>query len=274
MRLFDAHNHLQFPEIAHEMDSVIEGLSSAGIAGAVVNGTVVDDWSAVSGLAKKFDWVRPAYGLHPWFIADRPHGWEEKLGESLTNDPMSSVGEIGLDRWIENPIMPDQLDVLRTQLDLAASLNRPATIHCLRAWDDLRRVLETSRIPQVGILIHAFAGPAQFGKEMLRAGAYFSFPGSFLADRKVPARAFFEQLPADRLLIETDAPSLALPGELVRWRLKEPNANHPANLLVVYQELARIRRVETEELASQIESNFERLFGSYEADPASDISKE
>ena len=95
-------------------------------------------------------------------------------------------------------------------------------------------------------------------------GAYFSFSGYFLEQRKAVTREAFAKVPIDRLLIETDAPDMPLPEVLVAHQLPTEQSserlNHPANLPVIYQQVAELRGVEENELTKQIASNFSALF--------------
>jgi len=112
-------------------------------------------------------------------------------------------------------------------------------------------------------MLHSFGGPAEMIPGLARLGAYFSFPGYFLHERKQRQRETFKQVPPDRLLIETDAPDQLLPPELNRFPLASPDGkplNHPANLAVVYEELARFLGRKPREMASQVEENFLRVF--------------
>ena len=102
-------------------------------------------------------------------------------------------------------------------------------------------------------------------KSFADLGAYFSFNGAFLDPRKERLRQLYAQLPADRLLVETDAPAMRLPASLEKFPpLPTPDgsvANHPANLATTYAALAQLRGVTVEILATQVAENFTRLFG-------------
>jgi TatD DNase family protein len=99
---------------------------------------------------------------------------------------------------------------------------------------------------------------------LARLGAYFSLPGYFALERKVRQREAFKHVPPDRLLIETDAPDQCLPPERVRFPLTDSvtgkPVNHPANLVAVYQFAAELLGKPLEQLAAQVEENFQRLF--------------
>ena len=262
--IFDAHNHLQEETLASHLESVTVQLREIGLGRAVVNATREADWDRVTALAQRYPWVLPSYGLHPWFLKERTTHWRERLGGLVTNGG-AAIGEIGLDRWIEGFDIEDQAEVFQWQLALAAKHKLPASIHCLKAWGALWDILRTQPVPECGFLLHAYGGPAEMVEGFVRRGAYFSLSGYFLNERKSVQREIFRAIPADRLLVETDAPDMPLPPERSRFALPDsPEGrvlNHPANLLAVYEGLAEIRSWPLEALTAQVAENFERLFG-------------
>jgi len=260
----DAHNHLQDPRLARRRKEILPELERLGVTRAVVNGTREADWPAVAALAARHPWVWPSFGLHPWYVAERTTGWENALREQLAAHPAAGVGEIGLDRWIEGHDDAMQAEVFTSQLAVAAELDRPVTIHCLRAWGALAETLRKCPLPARGFLIHAYGGSLEMMREFAALGGYFSFNAYFLHARKVAQRAAFQEIPADRLLVETDAPSMAPPDERNTHPLSDISGeplNHPANIELAYRALAEIRDVSVEDLAQQIERNFGALFG-------------
>jgi len=263
VKYFDAHNHLQDEWLAPHLPEVIDELEKTGIAGAVVNGTIDSDWDAVAELARKHPWIIPSYGIHPWRAAERSAGWEKLFRARLEEG--GAVGEIGLDRWKEGLDLEDQERIFRTQLRIAMEYNRPATIHCLRAWGALWEIIRETEMPMSGFLLHAYGGPAEMVEGFAKHGAYFSFSGSFLAENRHRKRDTFREIPLDRLLVETDAPAMPLPRALIRHPLPDsPDrtiVNHPANIDAAYEGLAQLRGMQVAELASIVETNFNRLFG-------------
>jgi TatD DNase family protein len=260
---FDAHNHLQDPKFDPDRDGIISSIRMTNIRGMVVNGTTESDWSQVQGLAASDPSVIPSFGIHPWFAAARTPGWARSL-EQITASSRSAIGETGLDRYISNYDMADQKIVFEHHLRLAIELNRPITVHCLYAVDDLLEVLERVPVPACGFLIHAYSCGAKWIEHFTELGAYFSFSGYFLNRGKEERLDAFKAIPDERLLVETDAPSMLLPPEKELFSLGtgEQRRNHPGNLVVAYQELARLRGVSENELQQQVEKNFIRLFGS------------
>ncbi len=277
--LYDAHNHFQDDWLAPHRDQLDAELRAVGLRAAVVNGTCEADWPAVSALAARFPWVRPSYGLHPWDAGNRSADWLATLKARLAAEPHAAVGEIGLDRWILDSARPDdprlaglrrapleeQGEIFIKQLALASTENRPVTIHCLQAFGALDGVLRHVNTPERGFLLHAYGGPAEMVAGFAERGAYFSFNGSFLEPRHAAKREAFRRVPADRLLVETDAPAMPLPAPHARFALPPaPDGspvNHPANLAATYAALAELRGTTPEALATQVEENFLRFFG-------------
>jgi TatD DNase family protein len=261
--LVDAHNHLHDSRLLRWRAEILAELPALGIRRAVVNGTREDDWPQVASLAAEHEWVIPSFGLHPWHVNQRSAAWRENLLRALDAAPGAGVGEIGLDRWIEGNDPAAQGDCFRWQLEVAATRNAVATIHCIRAWGALWDVIRDSPVAGRGFLIHAYGGPAEMVRGFLDRGAYFSFSTYFLHERKAAQREIFLRLPADRILVETDAPDLAPPPECnPRPLIGEDGKilNHPANLLLAYDTLAAIRQTAREVLAAQVAANFSRLF--------------
>jgi len=275
---FDAHNHLQDAWLQPHRSQVFADLAKIPLRAAVVNGTCESDWADVTALAREHAFVFPSYGLHPWYVGNASPQWRDTLQRQLDANPAAGLGEIGLDRWIlerarsDDPrlaglrraSLDEQLVVFSEQLALATERNVPVTIHCLEAWGALANVLRSVRLPARGFLLHAFSGSSEMVREFAALGAYFSFNGYFLGERHVARRDVFKNLPADRLLAETDAPAMPLPPTHRRHHLPgladNNPVNHPANIDAVYAGLAALRSWTSEELEAQIEHNFRRWF--------------
>jgi len=267
--VIDAHNHLQDEWLAPHRETVLAALQGIGLGAAVVNGTEEADWPSVAALADGHPWVVPSYGLHPWFCARRSAQWLDTLRSRLDNESARgrphAIGEIGLDRWKKPLDFADQQDVFLAQLGLAVERSLPVTIHCLNAWGALHEVMQRHPVPARGFLLHAYSGPAEMVDRWTGIGAYFSFNGYFLHDGKEARRDVFRRVPADRLLIETDAPAMPPPAWLTRFSLPAaPDGtpiNHPASVADVYPALAALRGVRVDDLKGALAANFHRLFG-------------
>jgi TatD DNase family protein len=277
MNLYDAHQHLHFDPLTPHRAAIVRDLKSAGVKGIVVNGTTEEEWPVVAALAQEYPWVVPSFGVHPWDAGNRSPDWLSKLRATLQANPAAGVGEIGLDRWLLD-LKPDdprvtglrvaplaeQVEVFTAQLALAAEFNRAASIHCVQAWGALHDVLKQGPRPTRGFLLHGYAGPIEMVKNFADLGAYFSFNIQLLEPRHKNRLETFRHIPVKRLLVETDAPTKPPVGPLNRFPLPPftdgSEVNHPANLVVTYEQLAKLRHVPLATLAPQVEQNFQRLF--------------
>lgn len=263
--LYDAHLHLQDERLRPHLDEIAAELRRLDIRRWVVNGTCEADWPEVARLAETYPEVLPAYGLHPWFIKDRSDHWEETLSDYLSAPERRAVavGEIGLDKWIRDHRIDEQEAVFRRQLRLAAAAKLPPVIHCLKAWGRLLEVLKSEPLPERGFLLHSFAGPVEMLDAFLELGAYFSFSGYFLQERKAAVVETFRQIPRDRILLETDAPDMLPPEDVITHSLsdEEGNAiNHPANLRSIAGRFHRLHSCRSGDITEQVAGNFDRLF--------------
>lgn len=276
--LYDAHQHFHFEPLTPHRAKIVKDLHAVGLRKAVVNATNEEEWPVVAALAREYHWVVPSHGVHPWDCGDRKPGWLEKLRAALAADPAAGIGEIGLDRWIINGVRPDdpriagirvaplteQIEVFAAQLALAAEFNRAASIHCVQAFGAVLETLQKSPRAKRGFLLHGYGGPAEMVRTFVDLGAYFSFNIELEGTRHHQRRENFRHIPLDRLLVETDAPTKPPTPECNRFPLPPgPDGhaiNHPANIVVAYEALAKLRGLTVDELTAQVEQNFTRLF--------------
>ena len=225
-----------------------------GVSRYVVNGTSPEDWPQVAQLAELYpELVIPSFGLHPWKTPSP--NWQQQLTSYLDTVPHACIGECGLDRWIKGYDIELQREVFTAQLDLASQRNLPLSIHCLKAWGLLIEILESRPLPQRGFLLHSYSGSAELIPRLAELGAYFSFSGYFLHQRKQNVRDAFKSVPPDRLLIETDAPDMLPPKNGIDHPL-ENQLNHPANISKIHDEASAILEL------SSVPKNFQRFFES------------
>jgi len=254
----DAHNHLQDPRL-QDAGPLVSAMRDAGISRCVVNATREEDWGAVLGLADDHpDFVLPAIGIHPWYAHTATEGWQDRLSAILECHAAASIGECGLDKWIDSPSIEVQMPVFLDQLRIARKWDRPVTIHCLKAWKPLFEAFKNEAPPR-RFLMHSFGGSIETARRLIPLGAYFSFSGYFLQPRKSSTLEVFRQLPADRLLVETDAPDMLPPAEIISHPLPA-NHNHPANLAAIASAFAGHLGLTPEALASSTRENFQRCF--------------
>jgi TatD DNase family protein len=257
--LFDSHNHLQSHRFGKEPATLVREMKAAGISGCVVNATREADWADVAALAREFPgFVFPAYGIHPWFADTAEDGWEDRLREMLVEDPSATVGEVGVDGWVDSPGMDVQLEVFVKQAEIAAELGRVMTVHCLKAWEELFSAMDQAEVWPEKFLMHSFAGSIELAERLMKhEGVMFSFSGYFLQERKAKVLEVFSKLPKDRILLETDAPDMMPPERFVEFPLGE-GVNHPANLGRIAE---AFEREMDDGILGQIGENGKRFWG-------------
>ena len=268
--MIDAHLHLQDPVFTGRRDEILEELTRIGVSRLGVDGTSPNDWNDVAMLAEKEQRVVPFFGVHPWNVHDLAEGWEKELCRFLDRFPQSGVGEVGVDRWVRDHDIALQREILVRQLRIALDRRRPVALHCLRAWGHLLDCLDEAGLSG-GFLVHSFGGPEEMVEDLVRRGAFFSISGYFFRPEKSEKLLPFESIPEHRILLETDAPSMALPSSLAPYEFEESGGtetiNHPANILGVYRAYAEWRGRDFDELRKEKRETFDLFLseGSREA---------
>ena len=264
MRYFDAHLHLQDDRLTPHRETIVSSMDTHGITECIVNGTCPADWPEVTKLGKH-NRIRPAFGLHPWKVSEAPDDWFETLQTFLNSERGALIGEIGLDKWIRDSRFDQQIIAFEKQLKLAAALDLPPSIHCLKAWGPMLSSLEKLHHLLPGFLLHSYSGPVEMVDNFVEMGAYFSISGYYVRPGKVAKLEPWKRIPLDRVLVETDAPDMLPPADLQLEKLEDNEGkllNHPTNIRSIYQWAADWFEVELETFAQQIEKNYHRLFGS------------
>ncbi len=236
-----------------------------------VKGCCETDWPRVIHLMKTQKGIHPSFGLHPWFIANRSPDWLQILEKMLLQYPHASLGEIGIDHAINKRNDADQESVFLDQLDLARRLSRPVSIHCRQAWGRLIELLDHFGDLPCGMLIHCFGSSAEIATELVKRGAYISFSGSITRPNAKKAGAAIRAVPADRLLIETDAPDL-MPHNIDKasgLMIENQLLNEPANLRFVLAKAAELRGLPESEMAELTFTNAHRFFSETSQPPFS-----
>jgi TatD DNase family protein len=261
--LVDAHDHLQDPRLRGRVPELLDRAAQAGVRGFWVAATREADWDDVAVLADTFPGVVPFFGLHPWYIAERGPSWEERLAALLQSRP-SGLGEIGLDALKSGVDPVEAENLLRRQLGLARALGRPVVIHGVRAWGRILQILREEGGHAPGAILHSYGGGPELVAPLVAVGCWFSFSGMVTRPGASRMREAAVVVPAQRLLIETDAPDLLPEGAALdpfftrRPPLRDDRGgilNEPALLPRVLAVLASLRGMSQGELATRIEAN-------------------
>lgn len=256
-QIVDSHLHLQDYEPGTDVRGIAERAAAAGVSRLVCNGTSERDWPEVLEMARTLPGVIPCLGLHPWFVRERSEHWLSTL-EKTVEENACGVGEIGLDRCVEEFDADAQEQAFRAQLSIARKHRRPAMVHCVRAWGWMMDVLRDEDELPAGVLIHAYGGSADLVGPLAEMGAYFTFAGNVLKEHFAKAREALRAVPRDRLLVESDAPNMLPPEEFrtdVVVSADGREFNSPANLPSIAAGIADLLGESREELIQRLWEN-------------------
>jgi TatD DNase family protein len=252
--LVDSHCHLDFPDFADELDAIVARAGAAGIGRIVTIGTRVRRHDQVVAIADRFSNVFCSVGTHPHNAHEEPDVTAAELVARAAHPKVVAIGEAGLDYHYDFSPRVAQEQGLRTHIAAARETGLPLVVHCRNADVDMARILtEEAAKGSFRAVLHCFTGSRGFAFAGVALGCYVSFSGILTFKKSDELRAIAAALPAERLLVETDAPYLA-PG---RYRGKR---NEPAYTVETAKVLAEVRGVSTEEIARQTTDNFFRLF--------------
>jgi TatD DNase family protein len=259
MNIFDSHAHLQDNRIFSSCTALLERAEICGVRRILCCGSNEQDWGVVAGLYEKYpDRIIPAFGIHPFYVHGLSDHWLETLIGLLDQYPGAAVGEIGLDKWIKDWDYQQQLDIFRKQMDYAVLYNRPVSIHCRNAWQDLHTVISDTGVPACGGAVHSWSGSAEMVHVMIKHNLSISFSGSVTNDNNRKGIRALLEVPAEMLLIESDAPDLP-PSQR-----KFPN--EPSYIVDTIKKIAELRMVTDTDLAEQTFKNASRIFCTMDMD--------
>src|SRR5690606_31530060 len=262
MTLFiDSHAHLASEAFDADRAEVIARARAAGAAAVICIGESLDAAEKARHVALASDgFVRYTAGVHPHDAAGFDGARDiEGIRRHIREHGAVAVGECGLDYHYDHSPRDLQRRALEAQLALAAELNVPVVLHTRGAEEDTITMLTEARRAGVRGVLHCVTGSAELAAAGLDADWYVSFSG-IVTFRRWTDLDLLRMVPADRLLVESDAPYLAP----VPYRGKR---NEPAWVALTLARLAEVRGVPEEELGRQVSENAARLFGLATAGP-------
>ncbi len=252
--LVDSHCHLEFPDFASELDAVVARARAAGLARMVTISTRVRRFAGVLSIAERFPDIYCSVGTHPHYAHEELDVTADDLAAHARHPRVVAIGEAGLDYHYDNSPREAQERGFRTHIAAARATGLTLVIHSREADSDTARILEEeSGKGAFPAVLHCFTGGAELARRAVALGHYVSFSGIVTFKNSAALRAIAAELPADRVLVETDAPYLA-PNPFRGKR------NEPAFVVETAKVLAETRGVSFDEIARQTSDNFFRLF--------------
>lgn len=252
--LIDSHCHLDFDALYSDLGGVLTRAAAAGVDGMVTISTWVDKFASIAAIAEAHDNVWCSVGTHPHNADQELHIQTEDLVRLSEHPKCVAIGEAGLDYFYDNAPREAQATGLRRHIAAARLTGLPLVIHARAADDDVIAMLEEeAEQGAFPFVLHCFTAGAELARRGVALGGYVSFSGIITFKNAEEIRAVAKSVPADRYLVETDAPYLApIPhrGE----------SNEPAFVRHTAERLAEVRGISLERLAAETTANFGRLF--------------
>jgi len=255
MHLIDTHAHLDDEQFDERLDEVVRCASEAGVVNVICVGTTAISSAKVVDLAARYPAIFAAVGIQPNCCAEtEPDAWD-RVVELTRRDKVVALGETGLDRYWDDTPFPMQQDYFDRHVRLSQSGELPLIIHMRDCEREMLLMLREARQrgPIHGVM-HSFTGTATTAEECLELGLFISFAGMVTFPKSQTLRDVAAQIPADRILVETDSPYLA--PQPVRG--KRPN--QPAWMVHTAACLADVRGQTLDSFAAQTTANARRLF--------------
>ena len=250
--LVDSHCHLDFPELAADVPAALAEMTEHGVSHALCVSVTLEDFPKVKALAEQHSNLYASVGTHPDY-PDHPLVTVQELVELANHPKVVAIGETGLDYYRLQGDLEWQRERFRTHIRAAKSCRKPLIIHTRAAAEDTLRIMHEEGAEEVGGVMHCFTETWQTAEAAMKLGFHISFSGIVTFKNATALKDVARRVPSERLLVETDAPYLAP----VPFRGK---TNRPAWVRFVAEEIARLRNVELEEIASATTRNFFRLF--------------
>jgi len=250
----DSHCHLDNDQFAPDRDEVIQRALDAGVQHMVAIGTGdgPPDLEAGIRLADRYPSFYCTVGIHPHDAAKATSDTYQSLEQLLKHPKVVAIGEIGLDYHYDFAPREVQREVFIQQMRIARDAAKPIVIHTREAWEDTLALLAEHWPANHGGIMHCFSGSPSEAARALDLGFYLSFGGILTFPKSLDIQEAARRAPADRILIETDAPFLApVP--------KRGKRNEPAFMVESARRLAEVRGVTPERIAEVTTGNFERL---------------
>jgi TatD DNase family protein len=252
MPFVDSHCHINFPELAKNMDDVLAQMRQNDVVSALCVSVNLADFPQVLALAEQHPHLYASVGVHPDY-----EGVEEpdvaRLVELAKHPKVIAIGETGLDYFRLKGDLEWQRTRFRTHIRAARESGKPLIIHTREAAADTLRIMAEENASEASGVMHCFTETWEVAEAALAMGFYISFSGIVTFKNAKQIKEVAQRTPLERILIETDAPYLAPVPH--RGKL-----NQPAYVKHVAEEIAALRGITLDEVGQRTTENFARLF--------------
>ncbi len=252
MRFVDSHCHINFPELAANIDDVLAQMHNNEVISALCVSVNLRDFPQVLALAEQYPHIYASVGVHPDY-EDVEEPDVARLVKLARHPRIVAIGETGLDYFRLKGDLEWQRARFRTHIRAARESNKPLIIHTREAAADTVRIMTEENAVEASGVMHCFTESWEVAEAALAMGFYISFSGIVTFKNAKQLKEVAQRVPLDRMLIETDSPYLAP----VPYRGK---LNQPAYVKHVAEEIAMLRGISLDEVGRSTTENFIRLF--------------
>ncbi len=241
--IFDSHTHYDDQAFAEDREEILSSLFGAGVCRLVNVGASYDSTQTSLALAKQYDFIYAAAGIHPSDVEDYSQGKASLAWlEDCANQPKTvAIGEIGLDYHWDTPERDVQKTWFEAQLDLARRIKKPVIIHSRDAAKDTLEIIRASGGADLSMVIHCFSYEVEMAREYLHMGYYLGIGGVVTYKNARKLKDVVSYMPLERMLLETDCPYLTPTPH-------RGKRNDSSYLVHVIEEIARIKGITPQEV--------------------------
>jgi TatD DNase family protein len=250
--LVDSHCHLNFPELANNMDAILQSMHSNDVTHALCVSVTLDKFPEILAVAEAHDNIYASVGIHPDYEDIVPFTVED-LVDLAKHPKVIAIGETGLDYFRLTGDLEWQRERFRLHIRAAIQAGKPLIIHTRSAADDTLKIMREEGAENIGGVMHCFTESLEVAEAAIAMGFYISFSGIVTFKNALALKEVAQKVPLDRMLVETDSPYLAP----VPYRGK---TNQPAYVRHVAEEVGHLRGIPLEQVAEATTRNFFKLF--------------
>ena len=250
--LVDSHCHLNFPELAQNLDRILVDMSERGVGHALCVSVTLKEFTQVLTVAEAHANIFASVGVHPAY-EDEGEVTEEDVVSRAAHPKVVAIGETGLDYFRLTGDMDWQRERFRVHIRAAIEAGKPLIIHTREAAEDTLRIMREEGAHRIGGVMHCFTESWEVAQQAMDMNFDISFSGIVTFKNAIPLKEVAKKVPLDRMLVETDSPYLA--PQPMRGK-----CNQPGYVRYVAEEIARLRNVEYSEIEQATTRNFFRLF--------------
>lgn len=250
--IFESHAHYDSQQFDEDRDELLRSMPENGVGTIINSGANWDSVTGVVELAQRYPYVYAAVGMHPDEVGDLNEDRFAYLKSQCQKEKVVAVGEIGLDYYWDNESHDVQKKWFIKQLDLARELNLPVIIHSRDAAADTLEIMKEHGKGLRGV-IHCFSYSVELAREYVKMGFHIGIGGVVTFKNGKKLKEIAQEIPLDRILLETDCPYLAP----VPFRGKR---NSSIYISYIAEEIANLKGITYEEVVAQTEENGEKLF--------------